>query len=58
MMPTTKLRFIDRWVTEVKGPDMAGWRVRVLQQEWAAQDVVTGLWVREWRDVPLEQEGK
>jgi hypothetical protein len=58
MKPTPKLRFVKR-VIAVPATDGVGRTVRVLQQWWEKPDsfdMITGLPVGEWRDVPLEQE--
>jgi len=64
MIPTTKLRFVDR-VIAVPATDGVGRTVRILQQWWEDSDPeiveeaynIKLLRVEgEWRDVPLENE--
>ncbi len=56
MTPTSKLRFVERFVPVI-GTNY-GSTVRVLQQLWEADitDIITGKPQAEWRDVPLEKE--
>lgn len=53
MNPTPRLRFVERWVTNLDTHDT--YKIRVLQQ-WFAYDIEYPMTKGEWRDVPLEQE--
>ena len=57
MTPTNKLRFVERTRPDYPGA-LTGRIIHVLQQWWEKSDLfdmITGLPVGEWRDVPLEK---
>jgi len=60
MIPTPKLRFIERFVPAPEHGENIGKKVRILQQWWefTFYDEVkpNQLAFGEWKDVPLEKE--
>ena len=64
MIATNKLRFVKRVVPAPRYGENIGERVRVLQQWWETEMVITDQsgevtreWSEgEWRDVPIEEE--
>lgn len=64
MKPTNQLRFVERETHHYENPEgtvATVSTIRVLQQWWekvSYHDVITSFPIGEWRDVPLEAEGK
>jgi hypothetical protein len=60
MIPTEKLRFIERIVPTPDYGENTGKNVRILQQFWLPSNEDYEKWLKvkdgEWRDVPLEKE--
>ena len=61
MNPTNKLRFVERESYRYENPEgtvATVHTIRVLQQWWENFSMPKQEFVGEWRDVPLEAEGK
>jgi hypothetical protein len=56
MKPTTRLRFVERYVYEPEDRADTSKKVRILQQWWAVEREGQMTPTGEWRDVPLENE--
>jgi sulfur carrier protein ThiS len=56
MKPTTRLRFVERYVYEPEDRADVSKKVRILQQWWAVEREGQMTPTGEWRDVPLENE--
>jgi sulfur carrier protein ThiS len=56
MKPTTRLRFVERYVYEPEARADVSKKVRILQQWWAVEREGQMTPTGEWRDVPLENE--
>ena len=56
MKPTTRLRFVERYVYAPEHGDDTSKKVRILQQWWAVEREGQMTPTGEWRDVPLENE--
>jgi hypothetical protein len=56
MKPTTRLRFVERYVYAPEDRADVSKKVRILQQWWAVEREGQMTPTGEWRDVPLENE--
>jgi hypothetical protein len=56
MKPTTRLRFVERYVYAPEHGDDVSKKVRILQQWWAVEREGQMTPTGEWRDIPLENE--
>jgi hypothetical protein len=56
MKPTTRLRFVERYIYAPEYGDDTSKKVRILQQWWAVERDGQMTPTGEWRDIPLEGE--
>jgi hypothetical protein len=60
MKPTTRLRFVERYVYAPEDRADVSKKVRILQQWWEVENSTDALHNNlldgEWRDIPLENE--